>query len=103
MINLAPTLVGSDWVKHEARAIRIALDGVSGPIKVKGKEYKNLPVMPGHRPLLDDAKIADVLTYVRNSWGNKHAPVQASKVKQIREATKERKIPYTADELLKVK
>ncbi len=41
--------------------------------------------MPGFDWKLDDQQIADVLTYVRNSWGNKAPPVSATDVAQARE------------------
>ncbi len=102
--GLAPPLVGSEWVSGPvSRSIRISLSGVSGPIRVGKKTYTALPVMPGHGPLLDDEKIADVLTYVRHSWGNDFAPVNKQDVKRIRAATKSRTLPYTEAELRKVK
>jgi mono/diheme cytochrome c family protein len=76
---------------------------MTGPITVAGKEYKTLPVMPGHGPALDDKKIADVLTYVRNTWGNKGAVVSADTIKQVRAATKDHPQPWTAAELKGVK
>jgi hypothetical protein len=45
--------------------------------------------------------VAAVLTYVRNSFGNKGAPVSPEKVKQIRKATETKKDFYTSDQLLK--
>ena len=46
-------------------------------------------------------EVAAVLTYVRNSFGNKASVVKPDKVKKIREATKKRATMYTAPELLK--
>jgi mono/diheme cytochrome c family protein/glucose/arabinose dehydrogenase len=104
MENLAPPLAGSEWVNMSDGVLaRIALSGMTGPITVAGKEYKTLPVMPGHGPALDDKKIADVLTYVRNTWGNKGAVVSADTIKQVRAATKDHPQPWTAAELKGVK
>ena len=64
-----PPLAKSDYLMADkARSIRIVLKGLSEPITVNGKLYTN--VMP---PLanLTDHEIADVLTYVRNSFGNR--------------------------------
>jgi mono/diheme cytochrome c family protein len=40
--------------------------------------------MPSFAWKLTDAQIADVATYVRNSWGNQAAPISASKVRHLR-------------------
>ena len=45
--------------------------------------------------------MAAVLTYVRNSWGNKAAPVIPETVKKVRAATKDRSIFWKPEELLK--
>ena len=45
------------------------LYGLSGPITVKGRTYNG--VMPNQGNVMKDYEIAGVLTYVRNSWGNK--------------------------------
>ena len=56
--------------------------------------------MMAFKGLLNDDEIAAVLTYVRNSFGNKASVIDPDKVKEIREATKDRNKFYTADELL---
>ncbi len=55
--------------------------------------------MPGQGNLLNDQQIADVLTYVRSAWSNNADPVEAAAVKRVRAATKDRKKPWTTDEL----
>ena len=78
-----PPLAGSDYLKADRdRAIRIILKGIDGPIKVNGSDYKG--VMPSLASSLNDQKIADVLTYVLNSWGNAgdaFSPDDVSRVK----------------------
>jgi mono/diheme cytochrome c family protein len=68
-----PPLDGSEWVAGEkasaARLSRIVLYGLSGPIQVGGQTYNG--VMPNQGNVMKDYEIAAVLTYVRNSWGNK--------------------------------
>jgi len=66
---------------NKARAIRIVLHGLSGPVTVNGQSFNS--VMP---PVLqlDDDQIADVLTYVRNSWGNQGDAVQTEEVTAVR-------------------
>ena len=70
--NMAPTLAMSDWVTGDAsRLIGVAVHGLMGPIKVNGKPVVGVPpVMPPHGFMKDD-QLADILTYVRNAWGNK--------------------------------
>ena len=102
-----PPLSGSEWVvgDHPGRIIRIVLDGLQGPIEVKGQQFNNVMVpwrpRPPDVPGLKDDEIAAVLTFVRQEWGNKAPPVKPEDVKAIREKTKERTQQWTANELLK--
>ncbi|QJE97889.1 PVC-type heme-binding CxxCH protein [Luteolibacter luteus] len=92
-----PPLDGSDWlVEDPSVAIRIIVHGLQGPVKVSGQEFTN--VMP---PLidLDDQKVSDVLTYVRQSWSNDLPAVTPAQVKDIRTKFKDRTTPWTAKEL----
>jgi nitrite reductase (NO-forming) len=75
-----PPLAGSDFLKADKdRAIRIPLKGLQGPITVNGKPYNNL--MPPQQ--FSDDQIADVLTYVMNSWGNNFGTVSTADVKRM--------------------
>jgi mono/diheme cytochrome c family protein len=96
-----PPLAGSSIVTEAdpKKIIRIVLHGLQGPIEVKGVKYNS--VMPPHGPQLKDQEIADVLTYVRNTWENKAAPVSADVVAQIRKADKARTTMWTWAELTK--
>ncbi len=51
--------------------------------------------------MLKDEEVADVLTYVRNSFGNTAPAVTPEKVKTVRAATKGKTGFYTPEELLK--
>lgn len=95
-----PPLAGSDIVTapDPTKIIRIVLHGLQGPITVKGVVYNSM--MPPHAAQLKDAEIADVLTYVRNTWGNKAAPVAADAVAKLR-ASDKRPTPWTWAELNK--
>ncbi|WP_210709074.1 PVC-type heme-binding CxxCH protein [Maribacter dokdonensis] len=96
-----PTLVGQEWVLgNEERLIKLALHGLYGPMNIMGNHYKGQVPMMAFKGLLNDDEIAAVLTYVRNSFGNKASVIDPDKVKEIREATKDRNKFYTADELL---
>jgi mono/diheme cytochrome c family protein len=99
----APPLVGSEWVleKDPSRIIRIVLHGLHGPIKVRDKEW-GAGDMLSWKDILTDQEIADVLTYVRNSWGNKAPPVKPDHVKKIRDETKDHSGYMTVPDLEKV-
>jgi len=84
--DVFPPLAGSEYVQDKERAIRIVLEGLSGPVVVKGKTYDG--VMP---PLahFTDREVADVLTFVRNSFGNSGEAVHDEEVTLVREALRE--------------
>jgi mono/diheme cytochrome c family protein len=100
--GMFPPLAGSEWVTAEGheRIIRIVLNGLSGPIEVAGAQFNN--VMVPWRDTLKDEDIASVLSYIRSEWGNKADPVTVEEVKKVREGTKDRGNPWTADELKQV-
>ena len=59
------------------------LRGLTGKVQVNGTEYNS--VMPPMNQLNDD-EIANILTYVLNSWGNPGGRITADDVKQARSA-----------------
>lgn len=67
------------------RLISIVLNGFSEDVEINGERYSN--TMPAHDYLKDD-EIADVLTYVRNSFGNKASAITLAEVKKVRAAKK---------------
>ena len=96
----APPLEGSSWVAGpESRVIRIVLHGLRGPIEVRGKPYNQ--EMPGFAPILTDADIASLLSYVRRRFGGVDRPVPEAAVNLIRAANRGRTELWTVDELLK--
>ena len=96
-----PTLVGQDWVMgSEERLIKLTLNGLYGPMSVMGHQYDGQVPMMAFRGLLNDEEIAQVLTYVRNAFGNKASVIRPEKVKEIRDATKDKEGFYTPKELL---
>ncbi len=79
-----PPLAGSEWVTGPiSNLIRIQLRGLRGPIKVKGVEY-NFPAGMAPMAYQDDVQIAAVLTYVRNTLGNKASAVKPEQVAALR-------------------
>ena len=96
-----PPLAGSEWVQgDENRLIRLTLHGLVGPIEVKGVKYAGAVPMTPFKFLKDD-EVADVLTFVRNAFGNKAAPVTPQAVQKAREASKDQKSFYQAADFLK--
>lgn len=98
----APPLAGSEWVNAVGvnRLIRIPLVGLTGPIKVKGQDW-NLS-MVGLGGGLSDEDIANILTYIRTTWGNTGTPVPAEQVKKVRDELGNRSQQYNSAELLKL-
>lgn len=99
--NVFPPLVNSDWVCNEDAdcAIAVVLCGLQGPIEVNGKPFSSPMIMPPHGAMLDDAKIAAVLTYVRNAWGHAGSEVPATRVAALRAKFKERTALWTQAEV----
>jgi mono/diheme cytochrome c family protein/glucose/arabinose dehydrogenase len=98
--NVAPTLVKSDWVNGDPTVlISVAMNGLTGPIKVNGKPVTDVPpIMPPHMFLKDD-QMADALTYARNAWGNKAGQITAAQVNAFRAKHGKRVTPWTEAEL----
>jgi mono/diheme cytochrome c family protein len=97
-----PPLAGTKWVTgSEDRLIKIVLKGLYGPMEVNGHRYGGHVPMTPFGGMLKDEEIAAVLTYVRNSFGNKASPIKPEKVTAVRSATSGKKDFYTAEELLK--
>jgi mono/diheme cytochrome c family protein len=83
--GMNPPLSKTKFVLGDKPAlVKIVLNGMTG-VDVGGEDYHG--VMAPH-PDLTDQQIADVLTYVRNSFGNKASAVTAAQVKAIRAVNK---------------
>ena len=102
--NVYPPLVSSPWVNGSTdRLIKLTLHGLWGKLTVNGKTYdpsRGTPPMTAFRSLLKDDELAAVLTFVRNTWGNKSGAVAAADVQRIREQTQERTTFWSPEELL---
>lgn len=80
--GMNPPLAKTKWVLGDKGSlIDIILNGMKEPIEIDGEMYHNImPAQPG----LSDENIADVLTFVRNSFGNKASAVTVADVKKRR-------------------
>lgn len=79
--NAFPPLAKSDYLNADVkRAIGIVLHGKTGEITVNGNKYNS--VMTSQT--LTDVEVADVLTYVYNSWGNNKTNVGTSTVQEVK-------------------
>jgi mono/diheme cytochrome c family protein len=84
--NVFPPLAKSDYLMADKqRSIEVVLKGLSGPVTVNGKQFNS--VMPPMSQLRDD-EVANILTYVRNAWGNKGDQVTAAEVTATRAKVK---------------
>lgn len=103
LANVAPPLNGTEWVAGPPeRLVRIVLHGLFGPLEVAGTRWNHH--MPGFREagLTDNRSVAAVLTYIRRAWDNAGDPVEPAQVEQVRTRTQDRRLPWTAAELLGV-
>jgi mono/diheme cytochrome c family protein len=79
--NMNPPLINTSYINGDkARLVTVLLNGLSQQ-EIDGERYNN--VMPSFN-YLTDQQIGDVLTYVRNSYGNKKCAVTVTEVKTVR-------------------
>ena len=84
--GLNPPLERTSWVTgSKTRLIRIVLKGMNTHEEIDGETYNNTMAPHNH---LTDQQIADVLTYIRNSFGNKATAITPGDVKYVRARTK---------------
>jgi mono/diheme cytochrome c family protein/glucose/arabinose dehydrogenase len=97
-----PPLTANNWVLgNQDRLIKIVLKGLYGPMEVQGVKYSGQVPMTPFGGMLKDDEVAAVITYIRNSFGNKAPAVSPDRVKQVRAATKNKTGFYSPSELLK--
>lgn len=84
--RLNPPLIKTDYVLGDkTRLITIVVKGLNQPIEIDDEEYTN--AMPAQAQLTD-LQIADVLTFVRNNFGNKASAITPAEVRAVRAKTK---------------
>jgi mono/diheme cytochrome c family protein len=97
-----PPMVGSEYVLGNKEMLAaILLDGVQGSLMVKGGQY-GTNVMPAWANLSDE-KLADIMTYIRKSWGNTGDEVKPADVTAVRTKDASRATPWSSADLDKMK
>ena len=100
-----PALLDSEWLDNDERLVRLVLLGLRGPISINGEPFNRdgAMEMPGTYKLLDDEKLAGILTFVRREWRESARPIEPTTVARIRASTSARTDQWTEKELLQVK
>ncbi len=79
--NAFPPLAKSDYLNADVRrAIEIVVKGKTGEITVNGEKYNSVMT----RQAISNDEVADVLTYVYNSWGNNKTNVTKAQVDAVK-------------------
>lgn len=102
--GIYPPLAGSEWVTGDPEhLIRIVVHGLKGPVTVKGKSY-GVAAMPAFGQVAGsgynwtDDRIAAVLSYARQAWGNTAGPITPEQIAAVRTKAGNRK-EWSAEEL----
>jgi len=84
--NMNPPLSNTSYVKGDkSKLIKVVLNGLPPSTDIDGQSYSN--TMPAQTALTDQ-QVADVLTYVRSSFGNKYPAIKLADVKAAKGAKK---------------
>lgn len=93
---IAPPLAGSKLVNNNPNGgLYVLLKGMQGDIE--GKKYEGLMIAMANN---DDEWISSVLSYVRNSFGNRGSFITPQDVDKARKETASRTEPWTYAELM---
>jgi mono/diheme cytochrome c family protein len=95
-------LVGSEYVLgSKERLAAILLKGLQGPLTVAGGSF-GTQAMPAQETILTPEKIADLMTYLRGSWGNTANAVTTDEVNAAKTKFASQSAAWTEAELLKI-
>ena len=79
LAGVFPPLAKNPNLKIKDRLVKVILNGQSGTIRVNGVEYNGeMAPVP-----MSDSEVADVLNYIRNSWGEKNSAILPAEVQQL--------------------
>jgi mono/diheme cytochrome c family protein len=76
-----PLYESTNIIGDKKKIIAVVLKGMTDRIPIDGEYYSNNMAPHAH---LSNQQIADVLTFIRASWGNKASVVTANEVKAVR-------------------
>ena len=85
-----PPLVKTGNLNDPNRLVKVILQGMRGPIVVKGDTYDG-EMAPTD---LTDQEVADVINYIRNTWGNKAPYLNAADIAKAKKSTVKGFQPY---------
>ncbi len=98
-----PALAGSEWVDgpefNEKRLVGIVVKGLKGPVSVKGVNFNSQ--MQSWEPL-GPKKIAAVLTFVRQEWGNKGGEIAEAQVVAAKKEFSDHSAQWTIEEIKQI-
>ena len=99
-----PPLAGSKWATTDPGLIsKIVINGLKGEILVKGETWGQLPNQNMVPVPIDDREIANVVTYVRQAWGNSvpegELEVTEEQVSKYRSESSEQEGQWTGEQL----
>ena len=84
MAGVFPPLAKSDYIAADPKRVAsVILHGLQGPVKVNGTDYNS--IMPPMSQLTDD-EVANIATYVLNSWGNPGGKISKAEVAELRKS-----------------
>lgn len=86
--NLNPPLIQTSYVMGDKeRLINVVLNGFAEHVDIDGESYSNnMPPLNA----LKDQQVADVLTYIRNNFGNRASAVSSAEVQKVRQSTRKK-------------
>ena len=100
-----PPFDGSEYIQGDTkRLVALVIKGYMGPITVKGVNFNNILIAVDTQfPMLkENAKLADVLNYVRTAWSNKaDTAITPDFIQKVRDEFKDRTTAWNADDLAK--
>ena len=101
VLGVYPPLVASNWVTGHPQVVsRILINGLNGPIVVKGSNYNgNMPAFGSSGLALSDKDIAGVITYIRQEWGNSASDVTVATIAEYTDLYAGRSVPWQAADL----
>ncbi len=95
-----PPLAESKWATSDPGLIsKIIIKGLKGEIQVKGQTYGSNPAQNMVAVPINDREIANVVTYVRQAWGNEATEVSEDEVSGFRAESSNQEGQWTGEQL----